>query len=163
VLSNESQRILPIQVFISRSTPQTHPELWVIERLSGRVRCTGRVAQQTGNLDSEFGAGGVYTGNAKRTTAIANTASYSSPVFAVLPDSIFTRAAFLLSDCPPSAGRAETRAVREPATSRTGISSAGRRGFLGSQHHGSRWYGHLQDILHRTAIFRNASKRSSVT
>jgi hypothetical protein len=31
VLSNESQRILPIQVFISRSTPQTHPELWVIE------------------------------------------------------------------------------------------------------------------------------------
>src|SRR5580693_9501365 len=32
VLSNESQRILPIQVFISRSTPQTHPELWVIER-----------------------------------------------------------------------------------------------------------------------------------
>src|ERR1700722_8719466 len=34
VLSNESQRILPIQVFISRSTPQTHPELWVIERLT---------------------------------------------------------------------------------------------------------------------------------
>jgi hypothetical protein len=36
VLSNESQRILPIQVFISRSTPQTHPELWVIERRSTR-------------------------------------------------------------------------------------------------------------------------------
>jgi hypothetical protein len=34
VLSNESQRILPIQVFISRSTPQTHPELWVIESLT---------------------------------------------------------------------------------------------------------------------------------
>src|SRR6202040_3748788 len=37
VLSNESQRILPIQVFISRSTPQTHPELWVIERPNGRL------------------------------------------------------------------------------------------------------------------------------
>jgi hypothetical protein len=38
VLSNESQRILPIQVFISRSTPQTHPELWVIERFTGGLR-----------------------------------------------------------------------------------------------------------------------------
>src|SRR5271167_4447270 len=38
VLSNESQRILPIQVFISRSTPQTHPELWVIERFTGRIQ-----------------------------------------------------------------------------------------------------------------------------
>src|SRR6202041_2661613 len=41
VLSNESQRILPIQVFISRSTPQTHPELWVIE--SSIVRRRARV------------------------------------------------------------------------------------------------------------------------
>jgi hypothetical protein len=38
VLSNESQRILPIQVFISRSTPPTHPELWVIERFGNGLR-----------------------------------------------------------------------------------------------------------------------------
>jgi hypothetical protein len=38
VLSNESQRILPIQVFISRSTPQTHPELWVIESYCRRLQ-----------------------------------------------------------------------------------------------------------------------------
>ena len=36
-LSN-AKAILPIQVFISRSTPQTHPELWVIERLGVRLR-----------------------------------------------------------------------------------------------------------------------------
>src|SRR5271163_1103899 len=49
VLSNESQRILPIQVFISRSTPQTHPELWVIE--SGvRGRCVERMFERPARL-----------------------------------------------------------------------------------------------------------------
>ena len=50
VLSNKSQRILPIQVFISRSTPQTHPELWVIERFRVGIHLGDVVEESDGDL-----------------------------------------------------------------------------------------------------------------
>jgi hypothetical protein len=54
VLSNESQRILPIQVFISRSTPQTHPELWVIESYTEWIPKNSRALVRFGRRERRW-------------------------------------------------------------------------------------------------------------